>query len=97
MDLGATICTPKAPLCALCPINAECLARKKGLQADLPRRAAKAARPERFGAAFLLFSDDGHVLLRRRPPKGPARRHAGDSLNALGQPRPGRPLRSTRP
>jgi A/G-specific adenine glycosylase len=70
MDLGSSLCIPKAPLCALCPINAECLAYKKGLQADLPSRAAKAARPERFGAAFLLFSDDGHVLLRRRPPKG---------------------------
>ncbi|BCW90183.1 Adenine DNA glycosylase [Alphaproteobacteria bacterium SO-S41] len=70
MDLGATICTPKSPACALCPLNADCAAYKKGIQATLPRRADKAARPERFGAAFLLFSEDGHVLLRRRPPKG---------------------------
>ncbi len=70
MDLGSSLCTPKSPLCALCPINAECLAYRKGIQAELPRRMPKAARPERFGAAFVLFSEDGHVLLRRRPPKG---------------------------
>ena len=70
MDLGATICTPKSPACALCPLNEGCLAYAKGIQDTLPRRAPKSARPERFGAAFLAFSVDGQVLMRRRPPKG---------------------------
>jgi len=70
MDLGATICTPRSPACSLCPLNADCLAFKTGIAATLPRRAAKPARPERAGAAFVLISDRGNVLVRRRPPKG---------------------------
>jgi A/G-specific adenine glycosylase len=30
MDLGATICTPKRPACALCPWNGDCVARLRG-------------------------------------------------------------------
>jgi A/G-specific adenine glycosylase len=70
MDLGATICTPRNPACALCPLNGDCQAYKDGIAATLPRRAPKAARPDRAGAAFVLLSDRGNVLLRRRPPKG---------------------------
>ena len=29
MDIGATLCTPKAPLCPECPLNKNCLAFKK--------------------------------------------------------------------
>jgi A/G-specific adenine glycosylase len=70
MDLGATICTPKSPVCALCPLNADCHAFALGIAADLPRRAAKADRPHRVGAAFVLVSTDGNILLRRREAKG---------------------------
>lgn len=70
MDLGATICTPRNPACVLCPLNEGCAAHKAGIAATLPRRAAKAARPERMGAAFVLLSAAGNVLVRRRPPKG---------------------------
>jgi A/G-specific adenine glycosylase len=71
MDLGATVCTPKNPDCLLCPLQAQCTAFKRGLAADLPRKAAKAARPVRHTIAFLLQrSEDGAVLLRRRPPEG---------------------------
>ncbi len=70
MDLGATICTPRNPTCSLCPLIADCTAYKDGIAATLPRRAAKAARPDRAGAAFVLVSANGNVLVRRRPPKG---------------------------
>lgn len=70
MDLGATICTPRKPACALCPWTANCTARALGLQETFPRKAAKAARPQRFGAAFVARRTDGAVLLGRRPPRG---------------------------
>ncbi|WP_341894980.1 A/G-specific adenine glycosylase [Ferrovibrio terrae] len=71
MDLGATVCTPKSPDCLLCPLQRPCLAFARGIAAELPRKAAKAARPVRHTIAFLLQrADDGAVLLRRRPPKG---------------------------
>ena len=51
MDLGATLCTPKRPACALCPWMRACRARAERLQESLPRKAPKregscaAARP----------------------------------------------------
>ncbi len=70
MDLGATICTPRAPHCGSCPLHDGCIAREKGIAADLPRRAVKAPTPQRHGAAFVAMTKDGRVLLRRRPTKG---------------------------
>ena len=70
-DLGATICTPAAPACALCPWRAAgCAAAARGFQAALPRKPPKRARPLRHGAHFLLTDASGLVLLRRRPPRG---------------------------
>ncbi|KAA5603094.1 A/G-specific adenine glycosylase [Blastochloris sulfoviridis] len=70
MDLGATICMPRQPACALCPWSEACAARAAGTQETFPRKAAKAARPLRRGAAFWLVRGGAEVLLRRRPQKG---------------------------
>jgi A/G-specific adenine glycosylase len=69
-DLGAMICTPTRPACALCPWMSECAARREGIAADLPHKAAKAVRPIRHGVHFWLTDAAGRVLLRRRPPRG---------------------------
>ena len=69
-DLGATICTPAAPACALCPWMAECAGRRAGIAAELPRRAEKRPRPLRHGVHFWLIDHAGNVLLRRRAPSG---------------------------
>ncbi len=70
MDLGATICTPRKPACALCPWSEGCAARRSGTAEAFPRRAPKPTRPTRTGVAFVAVRADGAVLLRRRPPKG---------------------------
>jgi A/G-specific adenine glycosylase len=69
-DLGATICTPATPACGLCPWMRACAGRRRGIAPDLPRKAPKPARPVRHGVHFWLQDAGGHVLLRRRPPKG---------------------------
>jgi A/G-specific adenine glycosylase len=69
-DLGATLCTPTNPACALCPWRDACAGRRAGIAADLPRRAPKKLRPLRHGAHFWLTDGAGNVLLRRRPPRG---------------------------
>ena len=69
-DLGATLCTPTNPACALCPWRDNCAARRAGIAATLPRRAPKKLRPLRHGAHFWLTDAAGRVLLRRRPPHG---------------------------
>ncbi|MGL4729088.1 MAG: A/G-specific adenine glycosylase [Bosea sp. (in: a-proteobacteria)] len=70
MDLGATICTPKKPACALCPWQASCLAHTTGDMETFPRKAAKRTGMMRYGAAFVALREDGAVLLRTRPSKG---------------------------
>jgi len=69
MDLGATICTSRAPACLACPLRPACAAYASGAPDDFPRRAAKAAKPVRKGMIFWL-ERDGQVLLVRRPDKG---------------------------
>ena len=70
MDLGATLCSPKRPACALCPWSECCLARARGEQETFPRKAPKREGRLRHGAAFVALRADGRVLLRRRPDKG---------------------------
>lgn len=70
MDLGATICTPRSPACALCPFEGVCLARAEGEPARYPVKAPKGEKPRRAGIAFLAVRRDGAVLLRTRPDKG---------------------------
>ena len=70
MDLGATICSPKNPACALCPWNEVCVARALGTQEAFPRKAPKREGKLRRGAAFVALRADGRVLLRQRPEKG---------------------------
>ena len=69
MDLGARVCTPAAPICAICPAADDCAARAGGAPQSYPRRMAKAARPERHGAAYLL-TRGGDLALVQRPPRG---------------------------
>src|SRR5262245_61651604 len=70
MDLGATICSPKRPACALCPWNDACTAKARGDQETFPRKAPKREGQLRRGAAFVALRADARVLLRRRPDKG---------------------------
>ena len=70
MDLGATICTPKRPACALCPIREHCLAFAEHDPERFPVKAAKKEKPVRFGAAFVAVNNEGEVLLRRRIESG---------------------------
>lgn len=70
MDLGAAICTPRAPACGSCPWRGGCKARARGIQAELPVKAAERARPLKRGAAFVVQNACDEVLLVRRPENG---------------------------
>ncbi|WP_408639206.1 A/G-specific adenine glycosylase [Roseococcus microcysteis] len=69
-DLGATICTPRNPACALCPWREACRGFALGLASSLPRKAPKAARTELHGVHFALLDGEGRLLLQRRPESG---------------------------
>jgi A/G-specific adenine glycosylase len=69
MDLGSAICLPRKPRCLLCPLREDCAAFAAGDQEAYPVKAAKAAKPQRFGTIFWAQAG-GDVLLVRRPPRG---------------------------
>ncbi len=69
MDLGATVCRPRSPLCELCPVSTHCAGLATGVPESYPRKTAKAERPHRYGVAYVLTRSD-QVALVRRPPKG---------------------------
>ena len=71
MELGATVCTPRAPKCGVCPIAGECVAFAAGVQEALPRTAAK-AKTRVVPVVFVVAIHDGSVLLLPR----------GDGLHA---------------
>ena len=54
MDLGATICTPRAPKCLLCPLREDCAGYASGAPEAFPAKKAKAERPQRYGTVFWL-------------------------------------------
>jgi A/G-specific adenine glycosylase len=70
MDLGATVCTPKRPSCLMCPLQSRCAAHALGIAAALPAKSVKPDRPIRRGVAFVALSEDGRLLLRKRPDTG---------------------------
>ena len=69
MDLGATICAPRAALCMLCPLQPNCLGTKANPLA-FPVKPVKAERPTRYGHAFVMRDPSGDVYLQTRADKG---------------------------
>lgn len=69
MDLGSTVCTPRSPRCASCPLAARCRGLAAGLVAELPVVARRQTAPQRE-AVGLVLEEEGRLLLARRPPSG---------------------------
>lgn len=69
MDLGATICRPTQPRCAVCPLRGDCAARASGEPESFPASTQRKTRRHRHGTAWWI-EREGHVWLVRRPPKG---------------------------
>jgi A/G-specific adenine glycosylase len=70
MDLGATVCTPKNPACGACPVQIFCRAFEKGSAASIPVKKPKKASPKRYTHWLIARSDEGEVLMQRRPGSG---------------------------
>jgi len=66
MELGATVCTPRAPRCPACPFRRTCAARRQGGVDQIPRLAPR-RKPVPKRCAALLFEQDARWFVRRRP------------------------------
>jgi A/G-specific adenine glycosylase len=74
MELGALVCTPRAPRCLVCPIREDCAARRQGLEERLPEVGARPrAVPVRMGG----------VVIRKRSKLLLYRRHGADLMRDL--------------
>jgi A/G-specific adenine glycosylase len=108
MDLGATVCTRTKPACLLCPVAADCVARREGRQAQLPSPRPRSRRPQRELWVVIAVRPGGELLLERRPPQGiwgglwglpefPTREHAvqwsSERLSGAQAAEPAEPLR----
>ena len=63
MELGATVCTPKSPDCAKCPLARACAARQDGTQEEYPVKAKKKELPVRKVTAVIVRDRQNNVLL----------------------------------
>lgn len=66
MDLGSSVCTPRAPQCPVCPLADLCAARALGTPEAFPVKPPKTEKPHRHGIVWWLERGDGHVWLERR-------------------------------
>ncbi|RAZ05800.1 A/G-specific adenine glycosylase [Acinetobacter sp. SM1B] len=65
MDLGATVCTPKKPLCLYCPMQQHCKAHQQGLENELPFKKAKKPVPVKAAQVLLIQSGDEWLWQQR--------------------------------
>ena len=65
MELGATVCLPRHPLCLVCPLAAGCQARQEGTTAQLPVKLRKTT-PVRLTGVLLVVRNRGRILLHQR-------------------------------
>lgn len=70
MELGATVCTPRAPRCDQCPLRARCAARSAGSQESIPRPKARARQRRAWHIVLRIGDERGRYWLQRRPDRG---------------------------
>ena len=69
MELGATLCRPRAPLCETCPLKGQCLAHQQGLTDEIPAKSP--ARPPVHVSLEALRCHKGDRILLERQSAGP--------------------------
>ena len=69
MELGATVCLPRNPLCLVCPLAACCHGREEGTAAQLPVKLRRTV-PIDLERTLLVIRRDGKLLLRQNGEQG---------------------------
>ena len=70
MDLGATVCLPRSPLCDRCPWQPHCCAFHQGIQTEIPMTETRAPIPRKMIGVAVIWNDAGQILIDRRKPNG---------------------------
>lgn len=86
MELGALICTPRAPRCEECPVGELCAARREGDPMRYPRPREKRAPESQHWVAALIRSEAGHWLVEAAPDAELLRGHWGVPIGRIAMP-----------
>jgi A/G-specific adenine glycosylase len=70
MDLGATVCLPRKPNCAVCPVQKDCQAHAQGEPEKFPVKTRKLKRSSEVLWLLLALNSKGEVWLEKRPATG---------------------------
>ena len=70
MDLGATVCIRKQPLCGQCPVEKQCVANQNNLQAEIPAPRPARKLPVHSTVFAIVENQQGKILLQQRPATG---------------------------
>lgn len=70
MDLGATRCTRRQPLCTQCPLNSHCQALQNNLTAILPTPKKAIPKIEQIYYVVVIQNTQGQFLMQQRPSRG---------------------------
>lgn len=70
MDLGSSVCISGTPRCPACPLRQTCRGRAQGIATQLPRKAAKKQKRQKYGYVYWITDRKSRVLIHCRPQKG---------------------------
>lgn len=70
MELGALVCTPKSPMCLLCPVQEHCRAFNEGIVEQLPVKSKAKKKKIEHHAVFIIQNTKGEYLIQYRHEKG---------------------------
>ncbi len=69
MELGATVCLPKNPMCLLCPLLKKCEAARSGEQTSFPPPKNKTP-SKKIEVSAAVIKRNGKIFIQQRPHKG---------------------------
>lgn len=69
MEVGAMVCTPKAPLCLFCPVQDNCEAFEKGTVNDLPVKTTKVSKKIIKQHVYIIKNNENEYLIEQRTAK----------------------------
>lgn len=67
MELGATVCTPKNPVCMMCPVSTNCVAFRTAETDSLPYKAPKKKVPHHQIVVGVCRDEENNMLIALRP------------------------------
>ncbi|NOQ70672.1 MAG: A/G-specific adenine glycosylase [Crocinitomix sp.] len=69
MEIGALVCSPKAPKCHECPLSGSCASLQSGKQLNFPVKSKKIKVVNRY-LHYVVFTNGKNTVLKKRTGKG---------------------------